>query len=199
MIVSRLYLIGLGGVLALAAGAAPLHASCSVGVYPAPVTDSEVVAFGSSFVIRDHTHPANPGRGHKITEIREFYNHTQCIVTLYKVDGFAGSQHKNQGVILLPGERITKDMWVPWADDWNSPQRLRITVGGTDFFDIWQKGDRLAFRTVAQFNAQTEAERRDLYDAALSVPGTTASGGRRHLHISMTSDGRPYFSLNGVD
>jgi hypothetical protein len=191
---SRVYSFGLAALLAVGAESAPVRA-CT-GVTLAPVTDTEVVALGTDLVPVD-SRPGLPDIGGNVTVITHFHNLTTCAVTIEKVDGFAGT-NRDQAITLGQLESADKSMWVPWAGDWNSPQRLTIRFDGDAYFEIWQKDGRLVFRTVAPYLRLSDQERRDRYDYGLSVPGLTREGGPRQLHIAMTSDGRPYFRVDGI-
>lgn len=194
MIGQRLPYAGLASIGALtsffvpAANAQP--AACNV-VAPSAVNQADVSRLGQALA----TPSAYPG-GSNVTDIVIITNYTPCTVKLRKVDGF-GAVGKNQEMTIPPATSYEGSMWIPWADSWDSGQVLQLVIANRTYFDIWQKGNRVAFRTEAELARLGENVRYE-YDAAPSVPGFAASGGRRHLYVAMTPAGRPYFKFEGV-
>ena len=198
MIAPHLHFMGLTGIAVLALGTGfSAHAQTGCGcnpIVPELISQSQSAALGEAYPVPS----AFPG-GSNVTDIVRVFNRTPCRITLRKIDAF-GLISRNQTIEIEPGASYQGSMWVPWADHWDSSQRLYVVIANRSYFQIWQKGNRVAFRTEAEVaRLRSTGQLAAQYDSAPSVPGFAPSGGRRHLYIAMTSDGRPYFRLVGTN
>jgi len=202
MIGPRFYLAGLASVMVAACMCdtdtqGPSPAPCNV-VAPGLVNQEESARLGNALVT-PNTPQGQGDVGGNVTDIVQITNLTRCSIRIEKYDGVQGAPSGTQAIEIGPGEVFTGSMWVPWGDSGDEDRHMQIWIGGQPYFRIWQKGRWVKFRTSAELDRlRPTFQTRDTADTAPQVPGQASQGGRRHLYVAMTGDGRPYFKIEAV-
>ncbi|CAH0272502.1 hypothetical protein SRABI26_03704 [Arthrobacter sp. Bi26] len=120
-----------------------------------------------------------------VTNIKKWQNFTDLDVEVWKFDHGREDNYK-----ILPGQVVSADMWVPWADSASEYKNHHgvVAVSGVPSLFFWQSGAYVRFNTQDAF-----------VRGGTPVPGVSGSGGNRQLTIAKDPGGQVGIVLAGWD
>lgn len=118
-----------------------------------------------------------------VTNIKKWQNFTDQDVEVWKFDHGREDNYK-----ILPGQVVSKDMWVPWADSASEYKNHHgvVAVSGVPRLFFWQSGKHVRFNTQDAFVKDGEP-----------IPGFSKSGGNRQMSFAKAPGGQVGIVLAG--